>query len=64
MSIFLIMLIAVNCWNGLFHINKLKMVCTLYKLLEPFFSLLYGFGMTYISLVYEVHADRVFLIIY
>ena len=30
-----------GCWNGLSHINKLKMVCTFYRLLEPFFPLSY-----------------------
>ena len=43
-----------GCWDGLFHIDKLKMVCTLYKLLESFFPLSYDFGMMYISLTYEV----------
>ena len=33
------------CWDSLFYIDELKMVCTLYKPLEPFFSLSYDFGM-------------------
>ena len=37
-----------GCWDSLFHIDKLKMVCTLYKLLKTFFPLSYGFGMVYI----------------
>ena len=44
------------CWDELSHIDKVKMVCTLYKLLETFFPLLYGFGMVYISLACEVCA--------
>ena len=43
-----------SCWDELSHIDKLKMVCTLYKLLETFFPLPYDFGMVYISLAYEV----------
>ena len=43
-------------WDGLSHIDKLKVVCTLYKLLEPFFPLPYGFGMVYTTwLVKCVH---------
>ena len=38
---------------------KLKMVYTLYKLLKSVFPLLYGFGMIYISLAYELCAPRV-----
>ena len=48
------------CWDELSHIDKLKMVCTLYKLLKTFFQLPYGFEILYISLVYEVFAPRVF----
>ena len=44
------------CWDELFHIDKLIMVCTFYKLLETFFPLPYGFGMVYIFLAYEVCA--------
>ena len=37
------------CWDGLSHMYKLEMVCTLYKFFEPFFPLLYGFWMIYIQ---------------
>ena len=34
------------CWDGLSHIDELKMmVCTLYMLLKPFFPLSYDFRM-------------------
>ena len=33
-----------GCWDGLSHVDKLKMVCTLYKLLEALFPLPYNFG--------------------
>ena len=37
------------CWDDLSHIDKLNMVCTLYKLLESFFPLPYGFGKQWTS---------------
>ena len=48
-----------KCWDDLFHIDKLKMMCTFYKLLEFFFPLPYDFGMC-ISLAYKVCAPRIF----
>ena len=48
-----------GCRDGLCHIDKLKMMCALYKLLETFFPLSYHFEMLYIAFTYEVGAPRV-----
>ena len=57
-SFSVIQLVLQICWDGLSHINKLKMVCTLYKLLETF-PLPYGFGMVFLFLAYGVCAPCV-----
>lgn len=51
-------------WDELSHIDKLKMMCPLYKLLETFLPFQYDFGMVYNSLAYEVCATCISLLIY